>query len=121
MNKDQTVEFSRRARDIMKSDKKAFPFIAMGYGKKAWPVITDTLRKEGMAPEKHAIVGKDLYEMLSGEKGYHLKLLRLVVNAGLDAIGGKTIVSLIDEKVNEISNAFSRRYETLDSLLEDTF
>ena len=42
-------------------------------------------------------------------------------SAGLDAIGGKTIVSLIDEKVNEISNAFSRRYETLDSLLEDTF
>ena len=70
MNKDQTVEFSRRAKEEMKKDPKAHPFIAMGYGKNAWPVITDTLRRQDLDPEKHTFVGRKLYEQLSGEKDY---------------------------------------------------
>jgi len=53
-------------------------------------------------------IGKKLYETLSGEKDYHLKLLGFVVNAGSVAIGGKTIVALIDEKVEEISKDFQK-------------
>lgn len=121
MNKDQTVEFSRRAKLAMKGNKKAHPIIAMGYGKKAWPVITDTLRKEGVPPEKHAFVGRDLYALLSGEKDYHLKLLDFVVNVGAKSGKGKTILELIDEKVVEISEDFARKYRTVDELLEDTF
>jgi hypothetical protein len=121
MNKDQTVEFSRRAKNIMKEDSKAHPFIAMGYGKKAWPVIMDTLRKEGVPPEKHTLVGKELYALLSGEKNYHLKLLDLVVNVGTKSSEGKTILQLIDEKVIEISRDFAKKYTSVDELLEDTF
>ena len=50
MNKDQTVEFSRKAKQAMEEDGKAHPFIAMGYGKEAWPIITNTLGKEGLDP-----------------------------------------------------------------------
>jgi len=121
MNKDQTVEFSRRAKLVMKDDSKAHPLIAMGYGKKAWPVITDTLRREGLSPEKHTFVGKDLYALLTGEKDYYLKMLDFVVNIESKVIGEKTILELIDEKVDEIANGFSRKYKTVDELLEDTF
>lgn len=121
MNKDQTVEFSRRAKMVMKADSKAHPLIAMGYGKNAWPVITDTLKKEGLSPEKHTSVGKSLYELLSGEKGYHLKLLDFVVNVESKTIGGRTILEMIDDKVAEISKGFSKKYKTIDKLLEDTF
>lgn len=121
MNKDQTVEFSRRARKIMKEDSHAHPFIAMGYGKKAWPIITDTLRKEGLDPKKHSYVGKELYAFLSGEKNYYLRLLDFVVNAESEAIKGKTILKLIDEKVVEICRDFNARYKTVDELLLDTF
>jgi len=121
MNKDQTVEFSRRAKLVMTDDSKAHPLIAMGYGKKAWPVITDTLRREGLSPEKHTFVGKDLYALLTGEKDYYLKMLDFVVNIESKVIGEKTILELIDEKVDEIANGFSRKYKTVDELLEDTF
>ncbi len=121
MNKDQTVEFSRRAKKIMKDDPNAHPFIAMGYGKKAWPVITDTLLKEGLDPEKHSYVGKELYAFLSGEENYYTKLLDFVVNAESEATKGKTILQMIDEKVVEIRNDFSARYKTVDELLLDTF
>lgn len=121
MNKDQTVEFSRRAKTIMKKDRKAHPIIAMGYGKKVWPVIMDTLRKEGVPPEKHTLVGKELYALLSGEKDYHLKILDFVVNVESKVVKGKTILELIDDKVAEISKDFEKKYKTIDRLLEDTF
>lgn len=121
MNKDQTVEFSRRAKNAMDSDSKAYPLIGMGYGKKAWPVITDTLKKQDLDPEKHAVVGKRLYELLSGEKDFYKKLLDFVVNVESDVIKGKTILELIDEKVEEITKGFKKNYKTVDDLLMDTF
>ena len=121
MNKDQTVEFSRKAKRAMKEDYRAHPFIAMGYGKKAWPVITDTLDKEGLAPERHAYVGKDLYALLSGEDGYYLRLLDFAASSDPEIAKGKTVVELIEEKVKEISEDFSRKYASVDELLLDTF
>lgn len=121
MNKDQTVEFSRRAKLVMKKDPKAHPFIAMGYGKKVWPVITDTLDKEGLDPGRHAYVGRALYAVLSGEKGYHLKLLNFAMSAKSEAAQGKTVIQLIEEKADEISADFARRYDSVEDLLLDTF
>ncbi len=121
MNKDQTVEFSRRAKQIMEKDRKALPFIAMGYGKVAWPVITDTLRKQGLDPKKHSFVGKELYALLSGDKNYYKKLLDFVVNVESQVIGKKTILQLMDDKVNEITKEFKKKYKDIDALLLDTF
>lgn len=121
MNKDQTVEFSRRAKKIMGEDPKALPIIAMGYGKKAWPVITDTLKKQGLDPNKHSYVGKNLYALLTGEKNYYKKLLNIVVNVESKVIGKKTILQLMDEKVNQIAKEFKNKYKNVDELLSDTF
>ena len=121
MNKDQTVEFSRRAKKIMDKDSKALPLIGMGYGKQAWPVITDTLKKQGLDPKKHSYVGKDLYTLLSGDKDYYKKLLNVVVRIESQVIGKKTILQLMDEKVNEISKSFKKNYKDIDELLLDTF
>lgn len=121
MNKDQTVEFSRRAKKIMKEDPKALPIIAMGYGKKAWPVITDTLKAQGLNPNKHSYVGKNLYALLTGDKNYYKKLLNIVVNVESKVIGKKTILKLMDEKVDEIAKEFKNKYKNVDELLSDTF
>lgn len=121
MNKDQTVEFSRRAKKIMDKDPKALPFIAMGYGKEAWPVITDTLKKQGLDPKKHSYVGKELYALLSGDKNFYKKLLDFVVNVESKVIGKKTILQLMDGKVKEITKEFNKKYKDIDELLLDTF
>jgi len=121
MNKDQTVEFSRRAKKIMEKDSKALPFIAMGYGKEAWPVITDTLKNQGLDPKKHSYVGKGLYALLSGDKNFYKKLLDFVVNVESEGIGKKTILQLMDDKVNEITKGFNKKYKDINELLLDTF
>jgi len=121
MNKDQTMEFSRRAKREMSASSKAYPIIGMAYGKKVWPVITDTLQKQGLDPQKHALVGKDLYKELTGDKDFHKKMLGLVVKIESKEIGGKTILDLLDEKVKEISKDFKKKYKDVDDLLADTF
>jgi len=93
----------------------------MGYGKKVWPVITDTLKKQGLDPDRHSYVGKKLYDLLSGEKDYYKKLLDFVVNVESEVIQGKTILELIDDKVKEISIDFKKKYKFVDELLLDTF
>ena len=121
MNKDQTKEFARQAAEVMKNDPKARPFIAMGYGKRAWPVITRTLDEEELDPERHVYVGKALYELLGGEGEYYHKVLDLVPKADPGNTQGKTVLEMIDDKVKEISEEFSENYKTVDKLLLDTF
>jgi len=121
MNKDQTIEFSRRAKLLMEKNPNAYPIIAMAYGKNVWPVILDTLKKQGLDPKKHALAGKKLYEELTGDKLYHKKLLDLIVTVELKKTGGKTILDLLEEKTKEISKDFQRKYKSIDDLLSDTF
>ena len=84
-------------------------------------MITSTLKKQGLDPERHTFVGKRLYELLTGDKDFYKKLLDFVVNVESEVIKGKTILELIDEKVDEISNGFKKKYKTIDDLLLDTF
>lgn len=121
MNKDQTIEFSRKAKSVMGKDPKTKPIIGMAYGKRVWPVILDTLRREGLDPNKHALAGKVLYTELTGDKNYHQKLLDLVVEMELESTGGKTILEILDSKVLEIASDFKKKYKTVDDLLADTF
>ena len=58
---------------------------------------------------------------MSGEENFHKKLLNFVVNIESDVIKGKTILELIDDKVNEITENFKKKYKTVDDLLLDTF
>ncbi len=57
MNKDQTVEFASRAKRLLSLNNKALPKILMGYGKEPHQVITGTLEKEGLDPQKHTVPG----------------------------------------------------------------
>jgi len=121
MNKDQTIEFSRRAKEVMRGSNKAYPLIGMAYGKKVWPVITDTLQKQGLDPQKHALAGKRLYEELTGDKNFYKKMLDMLTKVESKEAGGKTILDLVEEKVKEVSNDFKKKYKDVDDLLSDTF
>ena len=59
--------------------------------------------------------------MLTGDKDFYKKLLDFVVNVESEVIKGKTILQLIDDKVDEISKGFKKKYKTIDDLLLDTF
>ena len=121
MDKDQVEHFADRATKEMKKDKSAYPIIGMGYGRSLWPIIGTTLKNKGLSPEKHAIFGKRLYEILTKDPNGHKKILTIIKEAEKKILGKKTITDLIEEKVEEIAKEFQKKYRTVGDLIDDTF
>ena len=121
MDKDQVRHFARMARELQDREPSAIPIIAMGYGREPLGVIAPTLRQEGLDPDGNTLTGKKLYETITGQRNYHKRLLELTSEVALRELGGKRIIQIIEEKAKEISEAFKRKYKTVDDLLLDTF
>ena len=121
MDKDQVSYFARQAKEVMDAEPEAVPVIAMGYGKSPWPIIPGTLHSNGLDPEKHLLLGKKLYERITGESDYHVRLLEIIGEVARRTLYDRKVIDIIEEKVEEISTFFKRTYETVDDLLLDTF
>jgi len=122
MDQDQVDHFSMRAKKVMKEDKKAYPFIGMGYGKSLWPIIKSTLKKNELDPEKYAIFGKKMYELITGDPNHYKKLLGAIEKGEEESLGeGKTVLDLIEDKITEITKDFKKKYKNINELLADTF
>ena len=121
MDKDQVVHFSREARTLMKKDPNAIPLIAMCYGREPLGPIASTLRGEGFDPKKTTLTGKELYETLTGQKDFHIKLLELTGKVALRTLQEKKFIDIIENKVKEIAERFKQKYETVDDLVLDIF
>lgn len=121
MDKDQVQHFARMARELRSREPNAVPIIAMGYGREPLGVIAPTLRQEGLDPDRNTLTGKKLYETITGQQNYHKRLLEITSAVALRELSGKRIIQIIEEKAKEISEAFKRKYKTVNDLLLDTF
>jgi hypothetical protein len=121
MDKDQVKHFADQARQLLEKEPTVVPSIAIGYGKAPWPIITETLKKEGFDPAKNLLIGKSLYKLITGDPEYHRRLLQKIDEIVSHELGGKRIIDAIEIKVKEMSDAFKKKYKTVDDLLLDTF
>lgn len=121
MDKDQVKYFAQRAKEILKQNPNAVPVIAIGYGRTPWPIIVKTLEEEGLDPKKHIIIGKGLYERITGRPDYHRRLLIITDRVALQTLAGKRVIDIIEDKVKEVARDFKRKYKAVDDLLLDTF
>lgn len=121
MDKDQVERFAQKAKEIKKEDPNATPIIAMGYGKEPLGPIPKTLTDEGLSVKANTLTGKEIYDLIAGEKDYHKKLLELVSTAAGQALGGKKFINIIEDKVKEVAVVFKKKYKNIDELLLATF
>jgi len=121
MDKDQVVHFSREAKELVKKDPNAIPLIAMCYGREPLGPIASTLRSEGLDPDKTTLTGKELYQTLTGQPNFHVKLLELTGKVALKTLQDKKFIDIIEDKIKEIAEGFRRKYKTVDDLLLDIF
>lgn len=121
MDKDQVVHFSREAKELVKEDPNAIPLIAMCYGREPLGPIASTLRSEGLDPNETTLTGKELYQTLTGQPNFHVKLLELTGKVALKTLQDKKFIDIIEDKVKEIAEGFKRKYRTVDDLLLDIF
>ncbi|WP_428325938.1 PmeII family type II restriction endonuclease [Nitrosopumilus sp.] len=118
MNKDQVTEFSKRAIKANKANKNSKPRILMTYGKKPHSVISDTLKGKNLDPAKYTATGKQVFELVTGDPNYHSTLLKIFSNYKRQ---GKTLLEMMDEKVEDLSKQFKQKYKNTNKLLDDTF
>ena len=121
MNRDQVSYFSGRARELLLENPDAIPIIALCYGREPWQIIPSTLQDEGFDPNEHLFVGKRLYEMISGQQDFQLRLLEIIHEEATNELRGRVVIDLIEEKVEEISEYFKTHYRTVEELLNNTF
>jgi hypothetical protein len=121
MDKDQVEHFAGRAKEIMEAEHNALPMIAMGYGRKVWPVIVSTLKKQGLDPDRHTILGKPLFDKVTGDPNFHVKLSKLVEESAIKALSGTRIIDLIDLKIDDVSKYFSENFKDVNQLLQYVF
>lgn len=116
MDKDQVEHFADKAKEA--EDHGYRPFLVLVYGKKAWNVITQTLKDRGLDPKRYLRVGKEVFEEFLGVEGYHNKALELFNRGGL----GIDLFELIEKKKAELVEELRKKYgDDLDALLKDTF
>jgi len=121
MDKDQAVHFASEAKKIMKKDPKAFPVYIMAYGKSKNAIPVKAMKDEGVDPEKHMVVGKKAYEIITGDPDFLDKVFKVAMNVKSSAGAEKTILESIDDKVDEIAAEFKKSYKNIDELYYDTF
>jgi len=117
MDKDQVLYFAQRAREA--KERGFRPFLVFAYGKRAFPVIVEYLRREGLAPEEYVRVGRSVFREFLSDQDYYRRALGLFGAAGEEA---GDIFTLIDGKVEALARELKHRYGgSLDKMLEDMF
>ena len=79
------------------------------------------MKDEGVDPEKHMVVGKKAYEIITGDPNFLDKVFKVAMNVKSSAGAEKTILESIDDKVDEIAAEFKKSYKNIDELYYDTF
>jgi hypothetical protein len=117
MDKDQVLYFAQRARE---AEEKGFkPFLVFAYGKEAFPVIEEYLKRGGFAPEAYLRIGSGVFQEFLADPRYHKKALEVFGAAGERA---GDILMLLEEKVKELTETLEGRYGgDVNRMLEDMF
>jgi hypothetical protein len=117
MDKDQVLYFVQRAKE---AEEMGFrPFLVFAYGKQAFPVIEDYLRRGGLAPEEYLRIGKSVFEEFLGDSAYYREVLEVFSTAGKET---GDIFALVEDKVKELTTVLERKYgNDINRMLEDMF
>jgi hypothetical protein len=118
MDADQVRFLVPKAKELMKNNPKAVPIVSISYGRKAWSTIPMYLKQGGLDPDKHAFFGKALFDRISHDPKFHVKLPGLIRAGASTGVAGRKIIELIDAKVLEVETEFKRRFKSVDKLLD---
>ena len=121
MNKDLVEYYSKQVIELMAKDPDAIPMIAMGYGRRVWPIINKTLNDQGLDPEKHTVMGKVLFDKITGDPNFHKNLPKIIEGSAVEALSGKRIIDLIDQKIDELKQYLTHNYRDTNELLQYIF
>ncbi|MHA1251720.1 MAG: PmeII family type II restriction endonuclease [Candidatus Helarchaeota archaeon] len=109
MDKDQVEFWRKKIEEYEKKGHKAY--IGMPYGKLDSSSITIGLFKLYLPDwEMRTLIGKKLWDFISGENNFHIKILRELKVAAVQILNNKSILNEIRKAINKIIDEFHDKY-----------
>lgn len=101
-------------------EKKGFKaFIGETYGKRTDKTVTHGLYKQYLPKwEKRTLIGKELWEFVSGNKNYHNKLVDLLFKTSKALLANATFTDKIEKKLVPLTADFKKRYKSYDKFMK---
>ena len=111
VNTDQMRAFNVRFKDTVEKDPHRHPILGIAYGKPEQEAISLPMAKtylEGY--ESSLLVGRELWDFMSGEKNYHRKILSWIDEAVSEDPKNRPIDIEIQKTINRLVCEFKSRY-----------
>ncbi len=109
MDKDQIVYWLQEIRKVESEGDHGY--IGMTYGKRDSPTVSLSLMRTYLPDmEMRTLVGKELWDFLSGDSNFHSRLFDDLRVAALSILGNNSIQEEINVKVHELLEVFEKRY-----------
>lgn len=99
-------------------DKGYKGYIGITYGKKQTSTISIGLFKQYLENwEDRTLVGAELWEFITGKNNYHLELMNSIHTITDVLLTEKSIIAMIDEKINELTDELNKTYGSIEEYL----
>ena len=110
VNKDQIDKFNERF-DKTETEANNFARLGITYGKRDSKTISMGLVKKYMKNwEERILVGRELWDFVSEEENYHLKVLGWIDDTSSQILHNRSIAQEIDKAILQITAAFEKKY-----------
>lgn len=120
MDKDQVEHFPDRAKKLKKIKRNATPLIILAYGKTPFGVMTQTLKNEGLNPDKIIVMGlRKVFKKLCNDPSLADKLIKILEHEYIQIFGKNSLYSVIKSKISELESEANKKYNNIDDLVED--
>lgn len=117
LNKSQIHHFEKEIKQIEKQGFKAF--IGETYGKREDKTVTHGLYKMYLPDwKKRTLIGKELWEFVSGQKDYQEKLVANLFKTSKELLADDTFIKKIELKIKPLSADFRKKYKTYNHFLK---
>ncbi|MBX3163539.1 MAG: hypothetical protein KF900_03595 [Bacteroidetes bacterium] len=117
LNKSQIHHFEKEIKQIEKQGFKAF--IGETYGKREDKTVTHGLYKMYLPNwEKRTLIGKELWEFISGKKNYHEKLIETLFKTSKELLADETFIKKIEAKIKPLTADFKKQYKSYKNFLK---
>ncbi|MBD3213430.1 MAG: hypothetical protein GF311_12555 [Candidatus Lokiarchaeota archaeon] len=109
MDKDQIKYWQKKIEEVEAEGHQGY--IGMTYGKDDENAISISLMKSYLPNwEARTLIGKELWEFVSGEVDFHLKVLERIKKAAEEILSLNSIVDEIENTTQHITNEFKEKY-----------
>lgn len=113
MDAAQVKHYAEEIKLIEKKRQKAF--IGITYGKKDTRTVTTSLLETYLPDWKNkTLIGKELWDYISGNDNYHTILMETIKNTTEAFLEEESLIDKIDKRIEELIEIFNSKYKTID-------